>query len=107
MPCLFSSCCYQSFSPLGVEQNGQVFRENGGTSCTLSLLYYSTPRRMALKLLRQLILLAGGCGIGGCGGCGAGVTLCMSLFKKVPICNHVIMLVQGCGYFRCAAFHVT
>ena len=43
----------------GVEVNGQVFRENGGTSCALSLVGFKKSRRMALKLLRQLILLEG------------------------------------------------
>jgi len=43
----------------GVEQNGEVFRENKGTSCALALIRYSTPRRMALKVIRQLILLEG------------------------------------------------
>ena len=50
--------CWFSSSP-GVEQNGEVFRENKGTSCTLALIRYSTPRRMALKVMRQLILLEG------------------------------------------------
>ena len=43
----------------GEELNGQVFRENDGTKCALSLLRFKKPRRMALKLLRQMILLEG------------------------------------------------
>ena len=43
----------------GNEQNGEVFRENGGTKCTLTLVNYNKPRRLALRLLTQLILLKG------------------------------------------------
>ena len=43
----------------GSEQNGEVFRENGGTKCTITLVNYNKPRRLALRLLTQLILLKG------------------------------------------------
>ena len=44
---------------LGNVQNGQVFREFGGSRMTLELVIYRKPRRMALRLITQLILLPG------------------------------------------------
>ena len=54
--------CFQ-----GVELNGVVFRENGGVKCALTLIRFKKPRRMALKLMRQLILLEGMWGVYGVG----------------------------------------
>ena len=48
-----------SFPCTGSEANGEVFRDNGGTKCVLALINYNKPRRMALRLLTQLILLKG------------------------------------------------
>ena len=57
--------CIFLFPYSGNEQNGDVFRENGGTKCALTLVNYNKPRRLALRLLTQLILLKGkACHIG-------------------------------------------
>ncbi len=72
--CMFVCICVRM---AGVEQNGEVFRENKGTSCTLSLIRYSTPRRMALKVMRQLILLDSKC---------LEVDLCTHLTSELELC---------------------
>lgn len=46
-------------SAAGNTQNGQVFRECSGSRVTLELVTYHKPRRMALRLITQLILLPG------------------------------------------------
>lgn len=48
--------------PAGNVANGQAFRDAGGTSCALQMISYHKPRRMALRLLTQLVLLEGKCG---------------------------------------------
>ncbi len=45
--------------PPGDVANGQVFRDAGGTDCALQMISYHKPRRMALRLLTQLVLLEG------------------------------------------------
>ena len=47
------------FFSLGNEANGKAFQEPGGSACILGMVKLQRFRRMALRLLTQLILLEG------------------------------------------------
>ena len=44
---------------LGNHSNGHVFHDNGGTVCVMEMLGMKKFRRMALRLITQLIMLDG------------------------------------------------
>lgn len=44
---------------IGNQHNGCAFRDAGGTMSALELTNYQKPRRMALRIITQLILLEG------------------------------------------------
>ena len=44
---------------VGSDINGRAFREAGGSICVMDMIYFKRYRRMALRLMTQLILLDG------------------------------------------------
>ena len=57
---LYVTCMLPVCWPADNKMNGQMFSEKGGTSCALELIAYKKPRRMALRLITQILLLPGG-----------------------------------------------
>ncbi len=43
----------------GNQLNGRAFRDAGGDRCAVEMANYKKPRRMALRIVTQLILLEG------------------------------------------------